>query len=46
MTKKTYEVPKLEELGSFETMTKGQTTGSKLDQAFPDGTPFGDLTFS
>jgi hypothetical protein len=46
MAKKTYEAPKFEKLGSFESMTKGSSTGSNLDADFPDGTAFGDLTFS
>lgn len=41
-----YEAPKLQKLGNFEAMTQGKSTGSFLDAAFPNGTPFGDLTFS
>ncbi|WP_156423778.1 putative RiPP precursor [Erythrobacter sp. YT30] len=44
--KKTYEKPEFNKLGSFEAMTKAAGTGDNLDQAFPDGTPFSDLTFS
>ena len=46
MTKKTYEAPKLEQLGSFEAMTKASGNMNSLDQAFPDNTPFSQLTFS
>ncbi|MCV0383632.1 MAG: lasso RiPP family leader peptide-containing protein [Erythrobacter sp.] len=46
MKKRNYERPTLNELGSFETVTKGGQTGNALDQAFPTGTPFSDLTFS
>ncbi len=44
--KKTYETPELQKIGSFEAMTKANGTGANLDQSFPDGTPFSDLTFS
>lgn len=44
--KKTYEKPAFEKLGSFEAMTKAAGSGTNLDQSFPDGTPFADLTFS
>ncbi|MDF1621533.1 hypothetical protein [Pseudothioclava nitratireducens] len=44
--KKTYAAPRLSVHGKLEDLTHGQTSGSKLDADFPDGTPFGDLTFS
>ncbi len=44
--KKTYEMPQLEELGSFEAMTQAAATGSQLDATFPITTPSSDLTFS
>ncbi len=44
--KKSYKAPTFEDLGSFETLTQGASTGSALDAEFPSGTPFGDLTFS
>ncbi|MGB3472799.1 MAG: lasso RiPP family leader peptide-containing protein [Erythrobacter sp.] len=44
--KKVYQAPSFEELGSFETLTQGASSGTNLDATFPDGTPFGDLTFS
>jgi hypothetical protein len=44
--KKTYSAPVFEDLGSFETLTKGARVGSSLDAEFPAGTAFGDLTFS
>lgn len=43
---KTYDRPELVEVGSFESITKAASSGSTLDATFPDGTPFGDLTFS
>ena len=39
MTKKTYEAPKLEELGSFEAMTKGGTSGTRFDANFQNDAP-------
>ena len=44
--KKTYEMPKLEELGSFEAMTQANGAQNSTDQLFPDNTPFNELTFS
>ena len=44
--KKTYEMPKLEQLGSFEAMTQAATDGNNLDATFPITTPRGELTFS
>lgn len=41
-----YEAPKLEVLGSFEKLTQSTGFGTKLDAAFPAGTPKVDLTFS
>ena len=46
MTKKTYEAPKFEKLGSFEAMTKGSSDGNLLDASFPVDTPKNLLTFS
>ena len=46
MTKSIYTAPRLVRHGSVEAVTKGASTGSTLDAAFPAGTPFGDLTFS
>lgn len=44
--KQAYETPDLEELGSVEDLTLGQSTGWALDADFSAGTPAGDLTFS
>jgi hypothetical protein len=41
-----YEAPRLSELGSIRDLTSANTTGGFLDHDFPDGTPFGELTFS
>ncbi len=46
MTKVAYTKPELEEIGSFEEITQGASTGSALDAVFPVGTPAGRLTFS
>ncbi len=47
MTQKAkYEAPKLNKIGSFETITQGKSHGNSLDAAFPVGTPFSSLTFS
>lgn len=43
---KTYTRPVLRVQGTLEAMTHGSSTGNVLDQAFPVGTPRGDLTFS
>lgn len=44
--RKTYHAPKLEVYGTVEAITKGATSGTKLDASFPIGTPFQDVTFS
>lgn len=41
-----YETPTVVELGSFEEITQGATSGNALDRAFPDNTPSNQLTFS
>jgi len=41
-----YETPDLIEVGTFENLTNAATSGSQLDNTFPAGTPFSDLTFS
>jgi hypothetical protein len=46
MTTLIYTAPRLVRHGSVEAVTKGASTGTKLDATFPAGTPFGDLTFS
>ncbi len=43
---KTYTRPVLRVQGKLEDMTHGMRVGSNLDNDFPAGTPFGDLTFS
>lgn len=44
--KMAYIKPDLTEVGSFEEVTLGNSTGSELDASFPVGTLFGDLSFS
>nr|WP_315051108.1 lasso RiPP family leader peptide-containing protein [uncultured Brevundimonas sp.] len=44
--KTVYEAPAMTSLGSFETLTQGGASGTRLDATFPTGTPFSDLTFS
>lgn len=46
LQKKSYIKPQLTVHGNVEVLTQGQSTGKKLDAAFPVGTDFGDLTFS
>lgn len=46
MTKAVYEAPVLRAHGKVEAVTKGGSTGSSLDAAFPVGTPFADVTLS
>lgn len=43
---KAYVRPTLQVQGKLEAVTHGSSTGSRLDNTFPTGTPFGDLTFS
>jgi len=44
--KKEYVAPSVEDLGSVEELTLGQSGSWRLDADFPNGTLFGDLTFS
>lgn len=46
LPKSAYSKPELVEVGSFEDVTLGGSSGSNLDADFPSGTPFSDLTFS
>lgn len=41
-----YEPPSVVVYGDLADLTAGNSTGAFLDQDFPTGTPFGDLTFS
>ncbi|WP_380165872.1 lasso RiPP family leader peptide-containing protein [Jannaschia sp. R86511] len=41
-----YEAPSFEVVGTVRELTLGASSGSRLDQSFPSGTAFGDLTFS
>lgn len=44
--KQTYTPPQLVDLGSVRELTLAAATGQHTDQAFPQNTPFSDLTFS
>lgn len=44
--KKEYVAPAVEDLGSLQELTLGQSSGSRLDADYSAGTAFGDLTFS
>lgn len=44
--KKDYIAPAVEDLGSVEELTLGQTNGNRLDADYSAGTLFSDLTFS
>lgn len=44
--KKEYVAPAVEDLGSLQELTLGQSNGSRLDADYSAGTLFGDLTFS
>jgi hypothetical protein len=44
--KSSYEAPALRDVGSVRELTLGNATGVFLDEDFPEGTPFSDLTFS
>jgi hypothetical protein len=46
VAKQAYEAPALSVVGTFESITQSTGVGSKLDAAFPSGTPFNELTFS
>ncbi|MFZ5667776.1 MAG: lasso RiPP family leader peptide-containing protein [Pseudomonadota bacterium] len=46
MEKIAYTAPEIEDLGAFEEITQGASTGSAIDASFPVGTPFSQLTFS
>lgn len=46
MTKTAYEAPKMEAIGSFETLTQSTHTGNRLDVAFDQNTPLDQLTVS
>lgn len=44
--KKDYAAPTVEDLGSVQELTLGQSGSWRLDADFPAGSLFGDLTFS
>jgi hypothetical protein len=44
--KKMYKSPTFQKFGRVERITAGGASGSYLDQSFPVGTPFDDVTFS
>lgn len=46
VNKNKYVRPSIERIGSFEAVTKAGGGSTSIDQSFPAGTPFGDLTFS
>lgn len=46
MTKRTYERPAMEQLGSFETLTQGGSQSGTLDSQYPIGTPSSVGVFS
>ena len=41
-----YEAPKVEDYGDLKDLTAGNKTGGFTDAAFPQNTPFKNLTFS
>ncbi len=41
-----YVTPKIEDHGDLTELTAGKTTGSNLDDTFPVGTPFEDITLT
>lgn len=41
-----YEAPTVIAYGEVRKITAGMASGSALDETFPTGTPFDDLTFS
>ena len=46
MTRPQYQPPRITELGTVAGLTQGRDRGPRLDAAFPDDTPFDELTFS
>lgn len=46
MTKKSYKKPNLISHGDVKSLTKANGAMEQTDQAFPNNTPFSDLTFS
>ena len=44
--KQPYNTPKISDVGTVVERTLGGTTGDFLDDTFPVGTPFSELTFS
>jgi hypothetical protein len=44
--KRMYKSPTFLKYGKVEQITAGGASGSYLDQSFPVGTPFDDVTFS
>jgi hypothetical protein len=45
-SKKSYLKPELTVHGNVEVLTKGASSGTRIDATFPTGTAFGALTFS
>jgi hypothetical protein len=41
-----YEAPSITELGTVADLTAANGLQNHIDADFPEGTPFGDLTFS
>lgn len=41
-----YEAPTVTTIGDVDDLTQGNSSGGVLDESFPVGTPFSDLTFS
>ncbi len=46
MDKEQYEVPELNEMGSFEALTQGGSASGVTDAVYPVGTPSSALLFS
>ncbi|MCC7372889.1 MAG: putative RiPP precursor [Chloroflexi bacterium] len=47
MAKKTvYLTPEVKALGDVRTLTQRNVSGTKIDKAFPAGTPINQMTFS
>ena len=46
MTKAVYEAPTVAEVGTFETLTQGTSSGRFTDAVFPANTPFDEITLS
>lgn len=46
LERRSYEAPSVTAYGEVRKITAGMSSGASLDETFPSGTPFEDVTFS